>query len=232
MTALAGTLLPATQGGKGKGGIAHNISDEKWAKFIGRISTGELIKPTLKSLQIHRSSLEAKLLDKKARSQYDNAKIMAMRQIWAEDVLEDVLVNIAMGGTVAQACKEAFMEEHVDSFYRLIMRDPAVKEAYDEARTIQAEKMAIDDIIEISDDVANDETWDGKGNSAAVNRSRLKVDSRKWIAGKLNFRRFGDKQQVDLEANIVVDHAARLEAARKRKENAFHDKKSSKGKSV
>jgi len=231
MTALTGVLLPAVAANKTRKQRAEDnkkatvvrkpITETKWKELLGVISTGATLPTALKQLKIYPSALEAHLsADKKAKSQLDDAKIKALRATWSEDMLEDVLVSIAMGATVTQACRDANMAGNIETFYRLMLRDPTMKEAYDEARMIQAEKMAIDDIIEISDETENDETWDGKGNAAAVNRARLKVDSRKWIAGKLNFKRFGDKQQVDLEANIIVDHAARLEEARKRKEAA------------
>lgn len=228
MTALTGTLLPAVAGVKGIAGVPSVVSDDKWTRFIGLVCTGTKVRPALKQIKISYASFEGRLSERKYRDQFNDSKVKALRVNWSEEVLEDVLIDIAMGSTVQAACEKAFMETHIRDFYGLIMRDPLMREAYDEARTIQAEKMAIDDIIEISDNTDNDETWDGKGNSAAVNRSRLKVDSRKWISGKLNFKRFGDKQQVDIDANIVIDHAARLEAARKRKENAFHERKKKK----
>ena len=239
MTALSGTLLPAIAADRktslkkkvgkvvpSKAIEGRGITPEKWKKVIGRIAAGESPQVAIKTLRIAPSVLEGHLLaDKKARSQLNDAKLQALHRIWSEDMLESVLVDIAMGATVNQACKNVFMEDRVDTFYRIIMRDPNAKDAYEEARMIQAEKMAIDVIIEISDNADEDETIDGKPNSAAVNRSRLRVDSRKWIASKLHYKRFGDRIQQDVEATIVIDHAARLEAARKRKEKAHADNK-------
>ena len=231
MTALTGTLLPAIAADRKtdlrkKTEIAPSterkgLAAAKWDKILGRVANGENIKQAIKKLGIAPSVLEGHLIsDKKAKSQLSDAKIQALQRIWSDDILEEVLVSIAMGATVHGACATVFMEDRVDSFYKLIMRDHNAKEAYEEARMIQAEKMAIDDIIEISDDKSLDETIEGKPNSAAVNRSRLKVDSRKWIASKLHYKRFGDRIQQDIEQNVVIDHAARLEAARKRKEKA------------
>lgn len=236
MTALTGTLLPAIAADRkthlNKKARASNHSEDKfclsprkWELVLGRVSAGENVNVAIKGLMIAKSLFEGHLLaDKKAKGQLDDAKLQALHRIWSEDMLESVLVDIAMGATVKQACTNVFMEDRIDTFYRVIMRDPAAKEAYEEARMIQAEKMAIDDIIEISDNAAMDETIEGKPNSAAVNRSRLKVDSRKWIASKLHYKRFGDRIQQDVEQHLVIDHAARLDAARKRKEKAHADK--------
>jgi hypothetical protein len=58
----------------------------------------------------------------------------------------------------------------------------------------------VDEILEISDETSNDTLTIQKGkqvieveNREWVNRSRLRVDSRKWIASKLFPKQFGDK---------------------------------------
>ncbi len=40
----------------------------------------------------------------------------------------------------------------------------------------------------------------------------------KWRMSKLHWKRFGDKVQQDQNINLVVDHAERLEAARRRRD--------------
>jgi hypothetical protein len=236
MTALTGTLLPAVEGDKKqdlrkRGKVAktaeqRRLTPAKWEAILGRVAAGENIKQAIKTLRVAPSLLEGHLIsDKKAADQLADAKIKALQRIWSEDMVEEILVAIALGATVQQACDKVFMGDKIDSFYKLMLRDKSVKDAYDEARMIQAEKMAIDDIIEISDNTENDETFDGRPNSAAVNRDRLKVDSRKWIAGKLHYKRFGDKIQQEVEQNITIDHAARLEAARKRRDSAISKSK-------
>jgi hypothetical protein len=57
-----------------------------------------------------------------------------------------------------------------------------------------------DEIIEIADDKSQDEMVTDKGfvvmNSEFVARSRLKIDARKWIASKLNPKKYGEKMDV------------------------------------
>jgi hypothetical protein len=54
-----------------------------------------------------------------------------------------------------------------------------------------------DEIIEISNDGSNDTYTDDDGrehvNQDVIARSRLRVDSRKWLASKLAPKRYGDK---------------------------------------
>jgi len=71
-------------------------------------------------------------------------------------------------------------------------------EQYARAREAQAEIRA-DEIVDIADDDTNDFTADKDGKLAAntehIQRSRLRVDARKWIAAKLLPKRYGDKVQ-------------------------------------
>lgn len=220
---LEGELIkgPKKTGARKKTGIAkpeEPFTAKQWNHMIAMVANRVLPAAALEQAGITRYALDAAIRgDAKRRGQWEDAKLAALRLNWDVDTLEDIMVDIAMGSTVKAACEKAFRGDTIHTFYKLVLKDPVVKEMYDEARQIQAEKMAIDDLIEIADDDARDETWDGKGNSAAVNRSRLKVDARKWAAAKLHYKRFGDKVQQDVNANIVVDHAARLEAARRRK---------------
>ncbi len=76
-------------------------------------------------------------------------------------------------------------------------------EQYARAREAQAEIRA-DEIVEIADDDTNDFTADKDGklvaNSEHIQRSRLRVDARKWIAAKLLPKRYGDK--LDLGGTV------------------------------
>jgi len=97
-----------------------------------------------------------------------------------------------------------------------------VTEHYALARRIQAELM-FDEILDITDDGSND--WmqrhgkDGEStgfavNGEAVNRSRLRTDTRKWILARMDPKRYGDSSKLDLLTTIsktkriiLEDHA-------------------------
>lgn len=219
---MEGTVIPRRQKGQ-HGHDPKPVTFKNWPAFIGRVAAGMPVIEARKLSGISIAGLEGALrTDPKLRQEYEDAKTAALWMQWDSELLEHIMAKIAMGSTVRAAVQELEWDDSAKnrelSFYKLLLRDATVKEMYDQARMIQAEKMAIDDLIEIADDNANDETWDGKPNSAAVNRSRLMVDARKWTAAKLHFSRFGDKLEQNINANVVVDHAARLEEARKRKE--------------
>ncbi len=92
---------------------------------------------------------------------------------------------------------------------------------YEEARQIQAENMG-DEIQKIADFGLNDTYTDDRGNKRVdhevVKRSDLRTKVMMWRMSKLHYRKFGDRIQQDVQANVTVDHAERLENARKRRD--------------
>lgn len=73
---------------------------------------------------------------------------------------------------------------------------------YARAREMQAEMM-FDEILDIADDGSNDLMTITKGDVSynvedreVTNRSRLRVDSRKWYLSKVLPKKFGDKIDV------------------------------------
>jgi hypothetical protein len=76
---------------------------------------------------------------------------------------------------------------------------PEFAEPYARARRVQFERM-VDEIIDISDDSTNDWVDRHFGDDTVrvidhehVNRSKIRVDSRKWLLGKMLPDRFGDR---------------------------------------
>lgn len=110
-----------------------------------------------------------------------------------------ICVRLAEGESLRSICDDDAMPS-----LRTIMRwlfDGEHEEfwqQYARAREAQAEVRA-DEIIEIADDGSIDFTTDKDGkpivNHEHITRSRLRVDTRKWIASKLLPKRYGDKLQ-------------------------------------
>jgi hypothetical protein len=64
------------------------------------------------------------------------------------------------------------------------------------AREAQADAI-FDECLDIADDGSNDFMGeDEKYNGDAVARSKLRVDTRKWMAGKLAPKKYGDKTLI------------------------------------
>lgn len=94
-----------------------------------------------------------------------------------------------------------------------LSEDKAFSEQYARAREAQADAL-FDDILTIADDGRNDwmerKNADGENigwqeNGEALRRSQLRVDARKWMAGKLRPKKYGDKLALDAEVNLKAD---------------------------
>lgn len=86
---------------------------------------------------------------------------------------------------------------------------------YARAKQDQADYLA-EEIIEIADDISNDtiidpETGKAKENKEWVNRSRLRVDARKWVAAKLKPKKYSDKIDVSHSGEIEVKQITGME---------------------
>ncbi len=87
-------------------------------------------------------------------------------------------------------------------------------EAYARGKQHQIEVL-VDELIGIADDTSNDTIVkiDSDGNekkvcnSEWINRSRLRIDTRKWLAAKLCPRLYGDKVQHEAQINIKQEDA-------------------------
>ena len=82
---------------------------------------------------------------------------------------------------------------------------------YEAAKLKQALRFA-EDIVDIVDDDSNDIMMTDKGaavNSAAIQRARLRMDARKWIACKLLPKVYGDKVQQEV---TLIKHEDTIDA--------------------
>ncbi len=126
--------------------------------------------------------------------------------------LAELICNlIASGKSLTSICKLDNMPCYVTVMSWLWTNSPYRDEflnKYARAREIQAERYA-DEINDIADDGTNDygfKEGDDKDGAGAkpffikehVLRSRLRVDSRKWIASKLLPKKYGDSSTLQL----------------------------------
>lgn len=76
---------------------------------------------------------------------------------------------------------------------------PEFSEQYARAREAQADKLA-EEILAIADDGRSDTYLDAEGNektdSEVIQRSKLRVEARKWLASKMAPKKYGDKMAI------------------------------------
>lgn len=125
---------------------------------------------------------------------------------FTQEVADCICERIADGESLRQICRADDMPNKATVF-RWLASNTLFRNQYAHAREAQAETFA-DEINDIADDGTND--WmekndkDGKSlgyvlNGEAVQRSRLRVDTRKWLASKLYPKKYGDKIETTVQ---------------------------------
>lgn len=120
--------------------------------------------------------------------------------------------RLANGESLRKAAK-AEGTTHV-SVLRWLDDFPEFSDQYARAREIGYRLLA-DQILEISDDSSGDvvETENGpKANAEFVARSRLRVDSRKWMLSKMLPKIYGDKLDLTHGGNVTISIAEAVRA--------------------
>lgn len=119
-------------------------------------------------------------------------------------MLERVLTEITRGRTLKSIVAEDLRNIDYEAFWRWIKRDPRRMERYKEAKELRTEWWA-GRIVEIAE--ADDALED-------VARSKLKIDTYKWLMGADNRKTYGESKQIEVSTSISI--TAALEQARSR----------------
>jgi len=121
-----------------------------------------------------------------------------------EYIFMRVIDSIAHGKSLSQILRDDQRDIDYNDFYRWIKRDPTRNQLFTEAQEMRTEFMA-GEIIEIAD--ADDSLED-------VQRSRLKIDTRKWLMGAHNRKKYGETKTVELGGGISITGALAAAQAR------------------
>jgi len=120
---------------------------------------------------------------------------MGRPSIFTQEIADAICDKLADGESLRKICLADDMPGKATVF-RWLAADKTFQDQYARAREAQADTLA-DEILDIADDGSNDFMGDDeKYNGDAVQRSRLRVDARKWLAGKLRPKVYGDKTLI------------------------------------
>jgi hypothetical protein len=113
---------------------------------------------------------------------------------------------------------------HVNTFYRWMIANEELRELYARAKQSQLQILS-DQIVELADTerICEKVTIKADGSREIVildqvDRTRLQIDSRKWLLSKLDPKKYGDKltHAGDPENPLTVSLAESIAQARKR----------------
>lgn len=145
--------------------------------------------------------------------------------LYTEDLVDEICDRLTIGESMVHICRDDHMPNCSTVFRWLGNEDhEAFCKRYTRARETQADFMAAE-ILDISDNGSNDwmerEGKDGEKsmvlNGEHIQRSRLRVDTRKFLMAKLQPKKYGDKLNLGMSGDDgepitaiqinIVDHS-------------------------
>lgn len=124
----------------------------------------------------------------------------------SQEVADRICELIAEGRSLRSILKDDGMPASSTVFKALTL-EKQFAEQYARAREAQADAL-FDEILDIADESSNDTYVDANGiektDQEVVARSRIRIDARKWMAGKLRPKVYGDKLDLNHSGRIGV----------------------------
>ena len=123
---------------------------------------------------------------------------------YSKELASKICMQIVMGKSLRTICSADEMPS-VQTIFNWFDQHPEFLDQYARAKEEQADTFA-EDIVDIADDGTNDFVKNKDGGyefrGEHVQRSKLRVDTRKWLMSKFKAKKYGDKitqenQQLD-----------------------------------
>jgi len=124
---------------------------------------------------------------------------------YTQEIADRICEELSLGYSIRTVCKPDGMPA-ISTFFKWLREHEEFSKQYARAKQESADAMA-EDILDIADDGTND--WmerQGKNgetfevvNTEVLQRSRLRVDTRKWLMAKMKPKKYGDK--IDMTTN-------------------------------
>jgi len=137
---------------------------------------------------------------------------MGRQSTYSAERVAPVLAQIAAGKSVRSICEQDGMPSK-DAIFEWLAKYPEFRTQYALAKELGAEAMA-EDIFEIADDGRNDwmeklafhggvPGWETNGEN--IQRSRLRVDARKWYLCHILPKKYGEKKAIEVDARVTTE---------------------------
>jgi len=127
---------------------------------------------------------------------------------YSDDLAGVICGRLADGESLRSICRGEGMP-NIRSVMRWLSVNPEFSQQYARAREVQAESM-FEEMLEIADDGSNDWIERKKQESDAddkvidhehVSRSKLRVDTRKWMLARMAPKKYGDATNIKLSGD-------------------------------
>lgn len=131
---------------------------------------------------------------------------MARPSKFSSDIADAICEEIAQGKSLRSIC-ERDDTPAMSTVFKWLNENEAFSEQYARAREAQADAL-FDDVLAIADqyDSAQD-----KMDVDHIQRAKLRIDARKWMAGKLRPKKYGEKLELSGDADSPIHNVHRVE---------------------
>jgi len=128
---------------------------------------------------------------------------------YTQELADRICSELALGKSLRTVCKSDDTPE-ISTIFRWLRTHPEFNQQYAKAKEESADAL-LEETMDIADDGSND--WiasndpDNPGyrtNGEAIQRSRLRVDVRKWAMSKLKPKKYGEKIDATVGGAINV----------------------------
>jgi len=148
--------------------------------------------------------------ERKMKASREARKKRGRPTIYSPELAARICAELACGKSLRTVCKVPDMPG-LETVFRWLREKPDFRDQYEHAKNESADAL-IEEMLDIADDGTNDwmqihdkdgENIGWKLNGEHVQRSRLRVDVRKWAASKLKPKKYGER--VDLNHGTQPD---------------------------
>lgn len=132
---------------------------------------------------------------------------------YTQEVADRICAELSLGSSIRTVCKPDDMPA-VKTIFNWFRTQPEFLQQYTRAKQESADAMA-EDILDIADDGSNDwmiahrkdesEAWQLNGEH--IQRSRLRIDTRKFLMAKMKPKVYGEKLDVTSDGEKINPYA-------------------------
>ncbi len=131
---------------------------------------------------------------------------------YTKEKADEICEQLISGLSLREICRQSGGAFNMSTIFRWIEANEDFRAQYSRAKKLQVEAL-VDEMIDIADDGSNDymQKFDKEGGSLGyflngehVQRSRMRVDTRKWIAAKLVPKVYGEAMTLKGDAENPI----------------------------
>lgn len=123
---------------------------------------------------------------------------MARPSSFSQETADIICERLSLGESMRSICSDEEMPDQT-TVYRWLRSQEEFRLQYARAREEQADSV-FEEMLEIADDGRRDYSVDEDGREIVdhdhIQRSKLRVETRKWMLGKMAPKKYGDRLQL------------------------------------